>query len=84
MSSSMELNTFTQRRLRRERTISSDSGCCLGDMAPLVTSREELDTLLEEVIMMWIEKIKTVLMGGFEKLREKDCAKEKCKLREFL
>ena len=79
MSSNMELDTFTHGRLKRERTISSDSGCCLGEAAPLTTHREELDTLLEEVTLIWMEKIETVVMGGFAKLREKGCPDEKCK-----
>lgn len=76
MSSNMELDTFTHRRLKRERTISSDSGCCLGEAAPLTTHRE-LDILLQEVTLMWMEKIETVVMGGFAKLREKGCPDEK-------
>ena len=80
MSSSIELNLFTQRRLRRERTISSDSGCCLGEAGPLVTDREELDNLLEELTLTWMERIETVVMGGVAKLKENVCPDDTCKV----
>ena len=84
MSSSIDLNLFTQRRLRRERTISSDSGCCLGEAAPLITDREELDNLLEELTLIWMDKIETAMMRGVAKLKENVSPEEKCKaLRMF-
>ena len=81
MSSSIELNLFKHPRLRRERTISSDSGCCLGEAGPLVTNREEeLDNLLEELTLTWMERIETVVMGGMAKLKENVCPDDTCKV----
>ena len=78
MSAGMELNLFTQRRLKRERTFSSDSGCCVGDTT-LNSDKDTLDTLLEELTNIWIDKIENVVMGGVSKLKENVCPVDKCK-----
>lgn len=50
----------------------------------MVTDREELDDLLEELTHIWMENIETVVIRGVAKLKENVCPDEKCKaLRMF-
>ena len=45
----------------------------------MVSDREELDDLVEELTLIWMEKIKTVVIRGVANLKENVCPDEKCK-----